>query len=833
VIETGEKRLDFLMKKPVDGALLADQLRLGGLSAELALQYAIEVGEAIAAAHARGLVHGSISPDSVVITAGGARLLEPLASSGAPNDAHRSPEQARGESPDSRSDVFAFGILLQGMLTGWRGTRGSSPGSPQSILLNPQAMLAGRSMMQACLDKVIAACIEPDPARRRQTIRHAVLELKLRRCTSQVAAVRDRESLTLARNRLLAAAGMVPVNSVGSAKPVARLPIWAGFLPVGSPLNPVSLRYGIGVLSIALFVLASSALAAVFLLRQKPAAPVLKFAVAAPEKTTYSGFPSISPDGKYLAFSAIGPEGHRTLWLRPLDALHADLIPGTEGGSQPFWSPDSQFIGFFADNSLKKVPVAEGLPEAVCPLGAMPAGGAWNPAGTIVFSAGLGEGLYTVPASGGSPQHLLTPDPSKGERSFLWPQFLPDGRHLVFFDQTDTAETTGIHVGRVDNQEHHLVFRSETSAVYTGVEGEARNGYLLFVRGRSLMGLRLNVSRFEAEGDPITLVEDVNAGKSLSFAPVSVSNNSVLAYQSAGQTARQMVWLDRSGRQLGVSGEPGEYGPPRLSPDGHRAAVAKLRPDGRGSDIRIVDVNGSTSPFSAAAPVNETSPVWSPDGSRLAFAENRGGVDDLYVRPVNAGGGAREELLFKNGFSKYPVDWSREGRTVLFLVSGKGTMPGIWSITPGTGHASLIEDSSRSDVNAALSPDGKWLAYQSDESGRSEVYVQPNDGAALARKRRRQISADGGGLPRWRGDGAEIFYITVSGRLTSVAVRGMSGNSEFGAPQPLFQTQTVPGVWNPFDTSPDGQHFVMSLPLEWSPFSPVTVVTNWTAKLKD
>jgi Tol biopolymer transport system component len=591
------------------------------------------------------------------------------------------------------------------------------------------------------------------------------------------------------------------------------------------------LRRRFWALGVALFAVAALSVAAVLYLHQPPAAPVLRFAVAPPEHTSYPGTPSVSPDGRFLTFSALGPEGRRMLWLRPLDALHASVIPGTEGGFAPFWSPDSNYIAFFANRSLKKVRTSGGTPDIVCGAEAMPGGGAWNRNGVILFAPSLADGLYRVNENGGKPQPVLKLDSSKYERSYLWPQFLPDEKHFVFFVRTDMPETTGVYAGTLDPPEHHRLFNSETNAVYSGVAAgdSSKSGHLLFIRDRQLMEQSFKVSDLAMEGDPFTLADDIGAVRSLALAPVSVSGNGILVYQSVGKPTRQMVWLDRTGKQIGQAAESGEYGPPKVSPDGNRAAVPKLGPDGVNADLWILDAAGNATQFTST-PSHEGSPVWSPDGSKVAYFSNAEGVSDIYVKPSSGEG--RAEVFYRSALPKYPTDWSRDGRYMLFGVRTLNTRSDVWAITTADRKAAPVLETIYSESSAAVSPDGKWLAFQSDESGRFEVYVQPFEGATSGNKRRWQVSSGGGGLPRWRGDGAEMFYITGGGRMMAVGLHPAGGEFQFEPAHVLFQTRPIPDTWNLYDVSPDGQRFLLNLPLEWSSAAPITVVTNWTEKLK-
>jgi Tol biopolymer transport system component len=307
-----------------------------------------------------------------------------------------------------------------------------------------------------------------------------------------------------------------------------------------------------------------------------------------------------------------------------------------------------------------------------------------------------------------------------------------------------------------------------------------------------------------------------------------VSNNGILAYQSLDQPTRELVWMDRHGANLSGPSDGGEWGPPRISPDGTRAAAAKPSPDGGSTNLWIVDRSGKATPFTDT-PDREGPPVWSPDGSHIVFASNQDRSYDLYTKAVTGG---RAEPLFKSPLPKFPRDWSRDGRYLLMSVLDPGTHGDIWGLALSEHRAAPIVDTVYMEDYPALSPDGKWLAYQSDETSRNEVYVQPFDGLTDGTKRRWKISNGGGGLVHWSADGQELFYMTASGRLMVVAVHAQGGEFAFGEPRLLFQTRPIPGQWNFYDVSPDGQTFLMNIPLEWSSSSPLTVDTGWMSRLR-
>jgi hypothetical protein len=696
-VRSGDKPLDFLSNQPVEGEALLQKLASGGLRLQEALTCAIEIGTILNEAHSAGRFHGSLSPTSLVMTDAGTRLIKPSADSGEAAAEFCAPEQLRGEAPNSASDVFAFGALLRWLIA----KAGAGAGS---------------------LERLIAALTEPDPLHRCRQIRHAVLELRLARSQLWCTGLgRSRRALPAGKSRNATVAAFFPING-----------LW---------------RRLAGIAGIALFLVAASAIAAVLFLDDRPVSRMFKFTIAPPEHNEYMSGPAVSPDGARVVFSAIALDGRRMLWLRQLDALQALAIPGTEDGSAPFWSPDSSSIGFFASGSMRKVGIKGAPPETICSAEAVTGGGAWSGDGTILFAPGSAGGLYRVSAAGGSPQRVLNPDPAKGEQAYLWPKFLPDGQHFVFFDRTDSPETTGVYAGSLGEADRHMLFGSGSNAVFApSAGGESRgSGYLLFSKGGSLISLAFSESRLQVEGDPVTLAEDIGTFDSLSLTSVSVSNNGVLAYQSAGRQTRQLAWVDRTGRLLSFVGGPADYGSPRISSGGSLITVEKLGPGGKLAETLILDAEGKAA----------------------------SGTD------VPSG------FLFNE----------------------------------------------TSEEVGAVSPDGKWLAYESQDSGNSEVFVQPNSVPSDSRSRRK-VSAGGGYSPRWRRDQKEIYYLAASGDLMSVTLRLAEGGLEFDGARALFRTRLLSKTRNSFDVAPDGQSFLLNLPLEDATSSPITVVTNWCRKLR-
>lgn len=864
-----------MTQQPLEGMLLSDRLAHGTPSAEEAVQYAIEIGSQLHQAHSRGVVHGKLSPESICLTVNGAHVLAPPLHAPESTAAYRAPEQIRGEATDARTDIFAYGAILYEMAVGTRAFPGEGPELNRSILHDPAPTMTLRSPIYDAMARVIAGCLEKAPSTRRQRIQNAVIELRFAVKTHSLLSGAGAKpagaprpafrfpapvpvpapiSASTAAPHAASSTPAVPLPTLNAkpkpveppraeefffrpgepvVKPRPARPPWSGFLQGEGKLSLDGFRLRMWMaIGGCLAVLALVTVGALMYFRPHTSAPVVKFAVTPPEHTSYPGSPSVSPDGKLLVFSAQGPEGQRMLWLRPLDAMRHSPISGTEGATNPFWSPDGQYLAYFSARALKTVRIKDFATETICRVEGSNGGGTWNRDGTIVFSRNVDEGLFQVAAKPNSnPTPVLKVKPEKGEDGYMWPQFLPDGKHFVFFVQTEASETTGVYTGALDSADYRLQFPAETNALYSAPP-DSKVGYLLYIGNRKLMGQAFNAQKLAITGDPVTLLDDLGSVSSLNLAPITVANNGTLAYQSTGKATRQLIWTDRAGAQLAAVKEPGEWGPPRISPDGRRAVAGRLSEDGKIADIWLVGSDGSMKSLIHSEDASEGQPVWSPDGSKIAYyVSSHESTYDIYVRPVDGGG--KPDLLFRGTFMKQPTDWSRDGRYLFFNGVSEGTKYDIWAVSTADRHAGPILDTVASEQYAALSPDGHWLAYNSDESGRHEVYVQQFDGISSGTRKRWKVSTGGGGLARWRGDGKELFYLTPNGRVMSVMVRANGGALSFDAPVKLFQTRKLPKYWNLYDVSADGQRFLVNTPLEWALSADIMVMTNWTEKLKE
>ena len=565
------------------------------------------------------------------------------------------------------------------------------------------------------------------------------------------------------------------------------------------------------------------------------AAPV-RFQIPLPEKTTFFNAISfaLSPDGRQLAFAAYGPDGVPRIWIRPLDALEARPLPGTESRNliAPFfWSPDSRFIAFDAVGKLKKIPVSGGPAETICDLspGMVAVGGSWSPDGVIIFGQS-GDALMQVPAAGGTASPLTTLDRSRGEYHHIMPWFLPDYRHFVYSRQ-GTAEVNGLYVGSLGAKQGQIAKRlvtTQSAMVAYGATTAGEAGRLFFVHDGVLLAQSFDPVRLELRGEPTALAE--NIALFLDSAAFHLSRNGILVYRVGGGSF-QPTWYDRGGKLLGTTGEEHRgIASVSLSPDGKWAAATT---GSEATAIWLLDFTRGTRTRFTFGSSNSRSPVWSPDGSRIIFASDRGGHFDLYQKLAN--GASDQELLLKSENDKYPTSWSRDGRFLLYTVAEPKKGSDLW-VLPLEGDRKPFPFLSTvfNENNAQFSPNGRWIAYTSDESGRPEVYVRPfladSIGPSSGAGGKWLISDGGGYYPHWGEDGKELYYNDPRSRMVAVEV---SSSPEFkaGVPELLFPTpigNPLPGQW---DVTPNGERFLIEAPASQSTQAPFTVVLNWPALL--
>jgi Tol biopolymer transport system component len=687
------------------------------------------------------------------------------------------PEQLEGGEADSRSDIFAFGAVLYEMATGRKAFQGKSQASLIGSILrdDPPSISEVAPMTPPALNRVLRTCLSKDPEDRFQTAHDVKLQLQW-----------------------IAEGG----SQAGLPAPV-----------VARRKNREKLAWIVA----AAATLAAGALAVGFV-RRAPAPPrILRFEIPTPPDVTAVDAPRISPDGKMLAFNATDTSGKNRIWIRPLNALAAQPLAGTEGTTRPFWSPDSRFLGFFAEGKLKKIDVAGGPPQKICdaPTGA---DGTWSSEGVILYDGTGTDPIYRVSASGGTPTVAVKQDTSRKETTIGWPEFLPDGRHFLYMATGQKPEDNAYRIGVLDSTETQPLGPAQTLVTY------APPGYLLFARDRTLVAQPFDLKARKTKGEPRPLAEQIGTN-SVGLARFSVSRDGVLAYRT-GESGSRLLWVDRSGKELGVEGDAGEIANPSLSPSGERLAFGVNDARAGKTDIWIRDLaRGVTSRFTFGA-TNEISPLWSPDGTRVVFSSDRDGNYDLFEKA--ASGAGEEKSLVGDDVIKFASGWSRDGRYLVYSRQDPKSGWDVWVLpTFGDRKPIPVVQSAFMDINAALSPDGRYILYQSNESGRAEIYVQSFPGAGG----KWQVSADGGFDASWRADGREIFYRAPDQKIMAVEI-GSGSDFQAGIPRPLFPGQVQTGTArNKYVATSDGKRFLLVAPMGRESMTPTTIVMNWTAEL--
>jgi len=529
-------------------------------------------------------------------------------------------------------------------------------------------------------------------------------------------------------------------------------------------------------------------------------------------------FTAISPDGRSIVYAAAeGSSG--PLWIRGLDSLAMHAVPGTEGAGAPFWSPDSRFVGFFAYGKLRTIEIGTssdyGRPHTLCdaPAGR---GGAWNRDGVIIFSPNLEDAIYRVPAAGGQVSPVTMLKRNRRHTAHRWPDFLPDGRHFLYWVRSADEQIQGIYIGsldgRPDTQDDRRLLATSNNALYS------EPGYVLFERDRTLMAQAVDARRLLLLGEPQRIASEVNTR--INHASVSVSATGLLAYDT-GNATTQLAWFDRTGSRIGLVGDSEGADDPQLSPDERHVAFNRSDPQNGAGDIWLVELRRNTVSRLTTQPSYEWRQIWSPDGTRILFASNRNGPMNLYQIPATGG---EDQVLLQSTDRLTPSDWSRDGRVIVYAEVDPKTQEDLW-ILPLDGDRKPFPFL-RTEFNerqGRLSPDGRWMAYTSDESGAAEVYVQGFTGRRASGPKIR-ISVNGGSNPKWRGDGRELFYIARDQRLTAVDVKTAS-TFEVGASRTLFEASPD------YTFTADGQRFLVSTAVGGNSSLPVTLVVNWTSAL--
>lgn len=519
---------------------------------------------------------------------------------------------------------------------------------------------------------------------------------------------------------------------------------------------------------------------------------------------------ALSPDGRILAF-VTESEDQARLWIRSFDNATPQLLSGTDGAEAPFWSPDGRFIGFGAGGKLKKIGVSGGAVQVLCDARAV-IGGTWNRDDVIVFTPSNRTPLYRVSAAGGQPVAVTKLDESQGHNTHRWAHFLPDGHHFLYLARSSQAERSGIYLGSLDSLAATRIVAAESRMAF------AEPGYLIFARQRELLAQPFDVKTLRAAGEPIQLLDDVLYNRDDSYAGFSVSGHGELAYQTSAAVPRSaLVWFDRKGSRLDTEPTLQDAEEPSISADGGRVAVSRW--SGTSKDVWLLDLMRGNTRVTSHSSTN-LMPVWSPDGTSILFASSRDGPSDLYR--TDASGTGTDQSIVRSSLVKHPTDWSESAGVIVYESNDPKTSWDLWTAPVGRGTPAPFLQTEFAEGHGRLSPDGRWMAYVSNESGANEVFIRPYPTSGGKVK----VSTAGGGQPRWRRDGNELFYLTPDATLMSVSVqRGTVLRTS--SPKALFTTRVSHnGEWA-YDVTPDGQRFVFSVPMSDSPPAPIQIVLNW------
>ncbi|HVT43070.1 MAG TPA: protein kinase [Thermoanaerobaculia bacterium] len=806
--------VSYLVMEYLEGETLADRIARGPLPLHEVIRYAIQIADALDKAHRQGVIHRDLKPGNVMLTRSGAKLLDfglartdavvspaagltdlptqhkPLTQEGTilGTFQYMAPEQLEAQEADARTDIFAFGCLLYEMATGLRAFQGKTRTSLIAAIVSaqPQPITEIQPLTPPALDHVIQRCLQKDPEDRWQSAHDIAEELRwISAAGSQAGVAAPLINRRRSRERLAwIAAATALVAAIAAATVAARLsgreeriykahlvaPANAGFATLGE----------------------------------------------------HSGSLTLSPDGRYLTFAGRDAEGKVRLMLRRVDSLTAEPLAGTDGAMFPFWSPDSRSLAFFADGKLKKIDLA-GSPPVILADAPRGRSGGWNREGIILFSPHSVTGIQQVSSGGGTATPATELDGSQGETTHRWATFLPDGKHFLYMAGTHgggtRSEANAIYIGTLGSKERKLLLHTRSNVLYA-------SGHLLYLRDAVLMAHPFDTRRLELQGEPVPIAENIRYDVAFFRAVFAASENGLLVYQT-GSSDRNvtLAWHSFAGEKGEPLGEPALYGDLAFSPDGRHLMMEIEDPGSGTTDLWLYDVSRNVRTRFTFEPGSEGSPVWSPDGSAVIYSTTTGARRELKLKKVRGSG--EEETLLGSEEGKDPSSWSPDGRHVAYVrddFTGK-TKSDIW-ILPLEGDRTPFPflQTPFAEWSPFFSPDGRWILYGSDESGRSEVYIAPFPGPGG----KWQVSTNGAAFGVWRQNGKEIVITGGDSGLRTIPVRIDGDAIELGSPT-LHQrfTNVVAGTLHP-----DGERLLLGMQKTIEENVPVTLISNWLSDLE-
>ena len=795
---------DYLVMEYIEGETLTQRLQKGPLPLDQVLRHAIEIADALDKAHRKGITHRDLKPGNIMLTKSGSKLLDfglaklrqdvppatPFSELPTANNAitaegtilgtlqYMAPEQVEGKEVDARTDIFAFGVVLYEMATGKKAFEGKSQASLMAKILetDPAPMTALAPMTPPALDHVVKRCLAKDPDERWQSAKDICEQLRWISDSGPQA-------------------GMT-ASSVAAKPPKNHLAWVAAAIAI---------------------VIALIAVAALYLHRTPLSVKqAVRFTVGPPERGAFVGgiqsALSVSPDGSKLVFAAVGGSGRSQLWIRSFDSPTAQALLGTEGARNPFWSPDSRFIAFSDGGKLKRIAASGGPTDTITET--RTTSGTWSREGVVLFEGDDGK-LDKVSEAGGNAVPVTSLDASTTEIYHRFPQFLPDGKHFLYLSESPKAENNAIYAGSLDSKERKLILKANSNPIYVS------SGYLLFHRQGTLMAQPFDADRLQLAGEAVPIVEGVEYNPFGGGASFAASDADVLAFRGGGGAVPlNLVWMSRTGVEQPLPAPAHNYTFPRISPDGKRVAAGIEEGEGQ---IWLYDISRDALSRLTFEGSSNVDPVWTPDGKRITF---KGTGNHIFWQPADGGGSAEELMPGKPVGNDIPMSWSPDGQALAFLEGGAVRNTWIMSLEDRKTHVFVANPGF--EAAPQFSPDGRWIVYVSNESGRNEVYVRPYPGPGG----KWQISTEGGAEPLWNPKGHELFY--REGQKMMAVDYAEQPTFSAGKPRMLFQGAftLTPRSATDYDVSLDGQRFLMLKSAGQVTPGEINVVLNWPEQLK-